>query len=184
MVFILLLGVFAGCGDAMYGDKETTPSVNAGANPDNLGANNNEEKEDDPTRVFTLDSLEPLSKEKQAEVEAAWTEKKGGDLYWCATLSNGGFAISGERYYGTFNDRIVVFTHTGLDSNGNMELAGQTIIHGCCDFNLFVYYNGEFYRLNSTNQYEWFTESDLLRIVEYHNEFEEYCGRILEYEKE
>ena len=45
MVLILLLGAFAGCSNALNGDKETTPSLNAGVQPDNLGGSNNNDSE-------------------------------------------------------------------------------------------------------------------------------------------
>ena len=187
MVLILLLTAFAGCGDAMYEDKETTPSVNLGAEPDepNEPDGDDGEKEIDPTRVFTLDSLEPLSKEKQEEVEAAWGERfLLPNVRWCETISKQGYVYSISRYYGTYNECVVIFHHSSLDALAPyIEIAGEPMYHQCCDFNLYVYCDGEFHRVHEGNCLNWLTESEWHEVVSYHNEFEDYLEEMEQYEK-
>lgn len=187
MVLILLTCSLSACGDANGGNPETTPSVNAGNEPENLkndngGENDGEkdnEEEHDFTRVFTLDSLEPLSVEKQAEVEAAWKEKSGGDIGWCESpLKSDGTYVEVNRYYGIYNDSVLFLTHSIMDGSMEIVLAGQAIVHYGCWATMWIYSNGEFYRLTEENQYEWFTEDDLLKIAEYHREYEEYMKEI------
>ena len=189
MVLILLTCSLSACGDAKDGDKETTPSVNVENEPEvpennaggeNDGENeNNNENERDFTRVFTLDSLEPLSKEKQAEVEAAWKENSGKDIGWCESpLKSDGTYVEVNRYYGIYNNNVLILTHSIMDGSMEIVLAGQTIVHYGCWATMWVYSNGEFYRLTEENQYDWFTEDDLLKIVEYHREYEEYMKEI------
>ena len=187
MVLILLTCSLSACGDAKDGDKETTPSVNVENEPEvpenNAGGESNGEKdneeEHDFTRVFTLDSLEPLSKEKQAEVEAAWKENSGKDIGWCESpLKSDGTYVEVNRYYGIYNNNVLILTHSIMDGSMEIVLAGQTIVHYGCWATMWVYSNGEFYRLTEENQYDWFTEDDLLKIVEYHREYEEYMKEI------
>ena len=198
MVPILLCSAFSACGDAKDGDKETTPSVNVENEPEvpennavgeNDGENennseNNNENEHDFTRVFTLDSLEPLSAEKQAEVEAAWTVfKNGKKLLWCDRITKEN--IQGiNRYYGIYNEKVLIFHgEVGLaDWAEDMVLAGEEIAFNY-RFTLWIYNEGTFYELTEENQYEWFTEPELLKIVEYHREFEKYRKEIRNSEK-
>lgn len=172
MVLILLLGVFASCSNALNGDKETTPSVNAGANPDDLSSDNNEEKEDDPTRVFTLDSLEPLSKEKQKEVEAAWLEYAGEPLLWRSRVTEKVFIT--ERYYGTYNNCVVFFMSSAvLTGTKTIEIAGHEI-HFNYRFNIWVYNDGQFYKIEEAYEKGLLDESNIARISKYHSEFQMY----------
>ena len=174
MVLILLLTAFAGCGDAMYEDKETTPSVNLGAEPDepNEPDGDDGEKEIDPTRVFTLDSLEPLSKEKQEEVEAAWKEKKGYDLLWRETVLANGKVTSEDRYYGTFNGGVVIFhpIADNLTVGGSMEIGGQKIKFGKM-FEIWIYKNNDFIEIKEAYESGLLSDDNVMAIVEYHNEF-------------
>ena len=192
MVLALLCSAFSACGEENDDNKETTPSVNVGNTPEkpenNDGGESNGEKdneeEHDFTRVFTLDSLEPLSVEKQAEVEAAWKEKSGGDIGWCESpLKSDGTYVEVNRYYGIYNDSVLFLTHSIMDGSMEIVLAGQAIVHYACWATMWIYSNGEFYRLTEENQYEWFTEDDLLIIAEYHREYEEYMKEIRKNDK-
>ena len=189
MVLILLTCSLSACGDANGGNPETTPSVNVGNTPENPENNidgendgeneNNNENERDFTRVFTLDSLEPLSAEMQAEVEAAWKENSGKDIGWCESpMKSDGTYVEVNRYYGIYNNNVLILTHSIMDGSMEIVLAGQTIVHYGCWATMWVYSNGEIYRLTEENQYEWFAEDDLLKIVEYHREYEEYTKEI------
>ena len=180
MVIILLLAAFAGCGSASNVDKETTPSVNAGTNPDDLGSDNddNEEKEDDPTRVFTLDSLEPLSKEKQEEIEAAWKESHDGTgiLQWRYTGEDSWF-LWGDRYYGTFGDSTVIFSPGLLTALQTIKVADQEFVYGR-RFNIYVYNNGEFFDITEAYEKKLLTYDDVAELAKYHATFQAYVNSI------
>ena len=182
MVIILLLAAFAGCGNALNGEQKTTPSVNAGANPDDLGSDNddNEEKEDDPTRVFTLDSLEPLSKEKQAEVEAAWKEKNNGTgaLAWCHAGTEIGLLL-GDRYYGTFGDSTVIFCGSNLEMLCTIKVADCEFTHGA-RFNIYVYNNGEFCDITEAYEKKLLSDGNIAELAKYHARFHAYINNVVE----
>jgi len=168
MVLILLLTAFAGCGDAMGGNKETTPSVNAGQTPKE--PDNKEEEQDDPTRVFTIGDLEPLSKEKQLEVEEAWNRRHNGSdaLEWCETDSDT-WIIWGDKYYGTFNECIVIFSPTGATSEETVSIAGKEITYGS-GFALWVYVDGEFVDILTAYSNNIISDADVGEIARYHGE--------------
>ena len=179
MVLILLLCSLPACGDANGGNKETTPSVNSGNDPEDPNNSNdienNNENEHDFTRVFTLDSLEPLSVEMQAEVEAVWKEKTGEKLLWCgARLSNGKINAE-DRYYGTFNDCVVVFHIVApfLTVVGRLEVGGQTLVHGT-PFEIWIYSDNTFISIKEAYENGILTDVDISKIIEYHNDFFEY----------
>ena len=175
MVIILLLAALAGCGDAMYGNGEATPSINAGAQPEDLGTEN--KKDTDPTRVFTLDSLEPLSKEKQKEVEDAWKKVEGNiELQWVAEDTDH-WRRFGDRYYGTYNGCIVIFGIGSLDDDKIIEVAGYKITHKYVAA-MWVYSNGEFYRIEVAYEKGLLSEADIAAIVEYHNKYQAYIESI------
>ena len=178
MVLILLMCSLSACGDANDGNKETTPSVNSGNDPEDPSNSNdienNNENEHDFTRVFTLDSLEPLSKEKQAEVEAAWKEKTGEKLLWCGVRLPNGKINAEDRYYGTFNDCVVIchIMATNFGALGRLEIAGQKMLLGA-PFEIWIY-NGEFIEIKDAYESQLITADDIAKIAEYHNDFAEY----------
>ena len=183
MVLALLCSAFSACGEANDDNKETTPSVNVGNTPEkpenNDGGESNGEKdneeEHDFTRVFTLDSLEPLSVEKQAEVEAAWKEKSGEKLLWCGVRLANGKIIAEDRYYGTFNDCVVIchIIPRNFGELGKLEIAGQEMLLGA-PFEIWIYSNGELIEIEDAYESQLITADDIAKIAEYHNDFAEY----------
>ena len=180
MVLILLLAAFAACGDAMDGNKETTPSINPGQTPKEPENTEEEEKkeEDDTTLVFTLGDLEPLSKEKQEEVEKAWEIETVGNIYmrqkiyWCKN-GNPDVVLS-HRYYGTYNDCIVIYEMMEDFTNilRGIEVGGQKIYSWWLR-EVWVYYNGEFITINEAYENKLLTDDDISEIAKYNLLFEE-----------
>ena len=176
MVLILLLTALASCSDAKENDKETTPSINPGQSPET--PENTEEVEEDTTLVFTLDSLEPLSKEKQLEVEEAWEIETVSniymrhEIYWCKN-GNPDVMLS-HRYYGTYNDCIVIYEmiQDGINMLCGIEVGGQKIESWWVS-EIWVYHNGEFITINSAYENKLLTEDNISEIVRYNLLFEE-----------
>ena len=173
MVFILLLGAFAGCGDAMDGNKETTPSVNAGQTPKE--PDNKEEEQDDPTRVFTIGDLEPLSKEKQAEVEAVWNTTMTKKLSWTPVEPP---YRNSHRYYGIYSGCVVIFESItsvaeGSTFDGGIYVGNQKIESWYLE-KVWVYHNGEFVDIRVAYENKLLSDDDISAIVKYNREYEEY----------
>ena len=174
MVLILLLTALASCGGAKEKDKETTPSINPGQSPET--PENTEEVEEDTTLVFTLGNLEPLSKEKQLEVEEAWKKQKDSELLWCGTVLENGKTTYEDRYYGTFNNGVVIF-HVAAWNIGvasTVNVAGQKIKFGT-GFEIWICYdNGTFVEIEEAYESGLLSDKNVKDIAEYHEKFEQY----------
>ena len=144
MVLILLLGAFAGCGDAMYGDKNTTPSVNAGASPGDS---------------------EATSKIKEA-IDDAWMKNRNEELIWYDIDRDG---LYGARYYGTFNGFDIIFkgSLSITTADGCIYVANYDFRHPVT-FQIFAYKNGEFTGLKEAYEKSWLTESQIKEIYDIH----------------
>ena len=182
MVLILLIGAFVGCVDTMHGNIETTPSINWGQDPDDPGNkdNNDEDKDNendaDPTRVFTLDSLEPLSKEKQAEVESVWIKKTGKNLSWCRIVNGELSHMAYYRYYGTYNNCVVICEPISWNIDivsGSLEIAEQKI-KSLYIKEIWIYKDGDFFDVRTAYENKFLTDSDISAIVKYNDAFEKY----------
>ena len=176
LVLVLLVSSLAACGNANDGSVETTPYVNAGNTPE-APESSEGEKEHDSTRVFTLDSLEPLSAELQAEIEAAWKARSGEELLWHGSTLANGLIVVEDRYYGTYNGGVAVFHPYpyNFGTVGKMRLAGYEIWHGCY-FEILIYKNGEFTSIYDAYESGMITDGDVADIFGYHNEFREFHG--------
>ena len=185
MVLILLSTVFVGCNNTSSKGNETTPALNQSDGQGDLENDENDQEDDGFVPVFTLGSLEPLSRKKQEEIEAAWKtndeyNSHHFDLNWYGDVVDGYTMTVAPRYYGTFNDEyIVIYSPEYWDMGGKMVLAGQTIKSNSV-FDILVYFEGVFYDISEAVENGWLTDSDLLDIVEYHNAFEEYNMKVYE----
>jgi len=124
MVLILLLGAFAGCGDAMYGNKETTPSVNAENMPRPLT-----DEEIDNIIGQSID----LSPEKEEEIKeictATYGFKKEEIQIECKGEFNGAYAIKIETRWGSPETFEIV---NGIEFVYNREFPVKIVYEGEC----------------------------------------------------
>ena len=106
-----------------------------------------------------------LSGELKKEVETAWREIKGRDL-----VLDDDF---GHRYYGTYQGAVVIFEPAWIqgmvfDVITELEIAGETFVWGC-DFQIYVYKDGEICTLKNAYQYGKVTQENIKTIREYHD---------------
>ena len=152
MVLILLLGAFAGCGNAMYSDSETTPIANVGADP---------ESDPDP------DSDSELDNEEKAKLEEDWFKLKGEPLEWW-DFENGQY--EGARYYGTFNGYIIFFVeHPSIGATIDADRGvGDFIFYHSGNFQIYAYKSGEFYTLEEAYRNGLLSDNQIEKIYNIH----------------
>ena len=80
-----------------------------------------------------------------------------------------------DRYYGTFNDCVVIchIMPRNFGDLGKLEIAGQEMLLGA-PFEIWIYSNGEFIEIEDAYESQLITADDIAKITEYHNDFAEY----------
>ena len=85
--------------------------------------------------------------------------------------------IGRDRYYGTFGDSSVIFVPSMLTAIGSIFVAGEKITyHNLCT--IYVYNNGEFFKIEEAYNKGLLTQSDVSSIARYHYRFEIYTNSV------
>lgn len=100
---------------------------------------------------------EPLSEAKKREMKDAWRENKEDNLVW-------------DAYYGTYDGCIVVLDPGNLTAIRSIEVAGYNFIFGN-SFTIWVYRNGEFYKLEEAYEAGILIETQIAAIFERHADY-------------
>lgn len=163
MVLILILSALLSCDGTEDGVKETSPQVNVERTPDDVQMAN----------LFIVNGMvDPLPMETLLQIDEDWQKNHNGSILYYPS-GEGGYVYLGSRYYGIYGNKIVFLSIGNEDALGFKILAGKVITtYGKSD--LWVYIDGEFYSINQSNQYEFFTEEELHKIADYHMQYNEY----------
>ena len=74
------------------------------------------------------------------------------------------------RYYGTYHDYVVFFSAGQMRVNTEITVAGETFFHGNY-FNIFVYKDGDLYKIQEAYEKGILNEEDIKGIAEYHKRY-------------
>lgn len=100
-----------------------------------------------------------LSAEVQAEMEAAWLKQNGRELPW-----------NGENgYYGTYDSAVVYLDVGLLPAVTEKVIAGESFVWPRT-FEIRVYKDGEFYKLETAYEKGILTKKDIKSIAKRHDE--------------
>lgn len=99
------------------------------------------------------------------EFESAWQKEMKHDFDW--------ERFGQTRYYGTYDDCVVVFNASPMSAITTKEIAGETFSYNVY-FTLHVYYNGTFTTLEQAYGHGLISKEQVALIADYHRNAENY----------
>lgn len=108
---------------------------------------------------------------KKLEIEDAWLAANGTNLGAWYT-EEGGTAVDGVRYYGSFDDLDILFEATQLPVVTTLQIGGETFTHSS-SFRLLVHQDGAFFDLKDAYEDGLLSDESLDLIAALHLQYQQ-----------
>lgn len=108
----------------------------------------------------------PLTTKQSEEIRNNFCALMGHDY----TNSGNGIDDVGLRYYGTYNDYIILFRATSLDQVQISVIGNSQFTYGS-SFVLYAYKDETFYKLGDIYEEGFLSEEDISNIAEHHAKY-------------
>ena len=113
---------------------------------------------------------DPLSYSQRKEIKEAWAKKEKHDVFSYLDIINRQY-VCGMRYYGTYNDYVILFQPTQLAAITTKVIAGASFTWNT-SFAIYGYRDGKFHNLSDLYDAGELSAEDIAKIAKTHSKYD------------